>query len=54
MAVNTISNIGQFAKIVYPDYFDEDGGRNPHHSDSKNYWLQEVVVSKENIMQSEW
>ena len=32
LAANTILNTGKIAKIVYnPDFFGEDGGRNPHH-----------------------
>ena len=31
-AVNTISNTGEFAKMVHPDFFGEDGGRSSHHS----------------------
>ena len=32
LAANTISNTGKIAKMVYnPDFFGEDGGRNPHH-----------------------
>ena len=43
---NTISNTGKFVKIVYPNFFGEDGGRNIHHSEPGNWWLQ-VVVSDE-------
>ena len=32
--------------MVHPDFFDENGGRNLHHSDSENWWL-EVVASDE-------
>ena len=32
--------------MVHQDFFGEDSGRNPHHSDSENWWLQ-VVVSNE-------
>ena len=42
LAANTISNIGKFAKMVYPDFFGEDGGRSSHHSDLENQWLQVV------------
>ena len=33
---NTISNTGKFVKIVYPNFFGEDGGRNIHHSEPGN------------------
>ena len=33
MVANTISNTGKFTKMVHPDFFGENGGRNPHHSD---------------------
>ena len=36
LAANTISNTGKFAKMLHPDFFDEDGGKNPHHSDLEN------------------
>ena len=36
LAVNTISNTGKFAKMVHPDFFDEDGGKSSHRSDSEN------------------
>ena len=39
LAANTISNTGKFAKMVYPDFFGEDGGRSSHHSDLENQWL---------------
>ena len=42
LAVNTIWNTGEFAKMVNPDFFGEDGGRSSHHSDLENQWLQLV------------
>ena len=36
LASNTISNTGKFARIVHPDFFGDDGGRSPHHSDLEN------------------
>ena len=36
LAANTISNTGKFAKMVHPDFFDEDGGKSSHRSDSEN------------------
>ena len=38
LASNTISNwqTGKFAKMVHPDFFDENGGRRSHHSDLEN------------------
>ena len=36
LAANTISNTGNIAKMVYPDFFGGDGDRNPHHSDKGN------------------
>ena len=36
LAANKISNTGKFAKIVHRDFFGEDGGRSPHHSDLEN------------------
>ena len=36
LAVNTTSDIDKLAKMVHPDLFGEDGGRNPHQSDSEN------------------
>ena len=36
LASTTISNTGKFAKMVHPDFFGDDGGRNPHHSDFEN------------------
>ena len=35
-SVNTISNTSKIDKIVHPDFSGEDGGTNPHHSDSEN------------------
>ena len=32
--------------MVRPYFFGEDGGRNPHHLDSKYWWLR-VVASVE-------
>ena len=46
LAANTISNTGKIAKMVHLDFFGENGGRNPHHSDSENRLLQ-VVASDE-------
>ena len=37
---------GKITKMVHPDFFGEDGGRNSHHSDSENWWLQ-VIASDE-------
>ena len=37
---------GKITKMVHPDFFGEDGGRNSHRSDSENWWLQ-VVASDE-------
>ena len=37
LAANTISNIGKIAKMVHPDFFGEDGGTNPLHSDPENW-----------------
>ena len=34
LVANTISYTGKFAKMVYPDFFGENGGRSPHHSGS--------------------
>ena len=36
LAANTISNTGKFAKMLHPEFFDEDGGKNPHHSNLEN------------------
>ena len=36
LASNTISNTGKFAKMVHPDFFGDNGGRNLHHSDLEN------------------
>ena len=36
LTVNTISNTDKFAKMVHPDFFGEDSGRSPHHSDLEN------------------
>ena len=36
LEANTISNTGNIAKMVYPDFFGGDGDRNPHHSDKGN------------------
>ena len=43
LAANTISNTGKIAKMVHPSFFGEDVGKNPYHSDSENWWLQEVA-----------
>ena len=32
--------------MVHPDFFDEKGGRNLHHSDSDNWWLQVVACDE--------
>ena len=42
LAGNKISNTGEFAKMVHPDFFGEDVGRSSHHSDLENQWLQVV------------
>ena len=47
LAVNTILNSGKFAKMVHPDFFDENGGRSSHHSDLKNQWLQVVDYNED-------
>ena len=39
--------------MVHPDFFDEDGGKNPHHVDSENWWLQVVASDENTCMQSE-
>ena len=36
LIANTISYTGKFAKMVHPDFFGENGGRSPHHSDLEN------------------
>ena len=36
LTANAISNTAKTAKMVHPDFFGEDSGRNPHHSDSEN------------------
>ena len=36
LAANTISNTSKIAKMVYPDFFGEDSGRNPLHSGFEN------------------
>ena len=36
LVANTISYTGKFAKMVHPDFFGENGGRSPHHSDLEN------------------
>ena len=47
LAANTISNTGKFAKMAYPDFFGEDGGRSSHHSDLENQWLHLVDYDKD-------
>ena len=42
LAGNKISNTGEFAKMVHPDFFGEDGGWSSHHSDLENQLLQVV------------
>ena len=44
LIANAISNTAKTAKMVHPDFFGEDSGRNPHHSDSENWWLQAIVA----------
>ena len=36
LAANTISNTCKIAKMIHSDFFGENGGSNPHHSDSQN------------------
>ena len=36
LAANTIPNTGKIAKMVYPDFFGEDGARSSHHSGLEN------------------
>ena len=40
LAANTISNTCKIAEMIHSDFFGENGGSNPHHSDSQNWWLQ--------------
>ena len=36
VADDAIWNAGKFANVVHPDFFVEDGDRNPHQSDLEN------------------
>ena len=38
LVANAISNNVEFAKMVHPDFFDEDGGRSFHH------WLRKSMI----------
>ena len=33
LVVNTISDTAEVAKMEHPDFFGENDGRSPHHSD---------------------
>ena len=37
LGVNAISNSGTIIEMVHPDSFGDDGGKNPHDSDSENW-----------------
>ena len=45
LAANAISNNGKFVKMVHLDFFGEDGGRSPHHSNLENYHYFQNTVS---------
>ena len=39
LAAYTSLNTSNFAERVHPNFLHDDSGRNPHHSDSEDWWL---------------
>ena len=52
LVANTISYTSKFAKMVQPDFFSENGGRSPHHSDLGNQLLQVVAYDEDTSNQN--